>query len=161
LKQECARNDAIISQLRSLLSTAETPTSKSEGIETVPTAQGLPNLSFLTSDPAAKQLNVGSNSKPLTTNTTFILSQLPALRSMLAQLRPKLQTLPRSADEMEIEQMKDERREYIEGRTRMHLERTGELGIGDGSAIIAGRKVDSSEAQALETVVEILNEPRF
>lgn len=123
-------------------------------------AQAIPNLSFLTTDPVAKQLNVGSDSRPLVTNTTFILSQLPTLRSMLAQLRPKLKTLPRSAEEIDINQKKNERSEYIDSRTRMHLERNGELRMGEGSAVLAGRKIHSSEAQALEAVIETLNESR-
>lgn len=76
---------------------------------------------------------------------------------MLTQLRPKLSTLPKSAEEMDLDSKKDERREYIESRIRMHLERSGEPPIiGEGSAVVAGRKINTSEAQALETVASIL-----
>ncbi|KAL1967448.1 hypothetical protein VTN77DRAFT_3233 [Rasamsonia byssochlamydoides] len=160
LKQECARNDAIIAQLRAILSDAQSATLKqSAGDSQAPVSvrRETPDLSFLTSDPAAKQLNVGNNAGPLTTNTTFILSQLPALRAMLAQLRPKLSTLPKSADEMDLDSKKDERREYIESRIRLHLERAGEPAMSDGGGVVAGRKIKRSEAQALENVASILN----
>ena len=117
------------------------------------------DLSFLLSSPSAQQLRVGvaagSNAKhtPLTTNTTFILSQLPALQATLRQLRPKLETLPQSADEMEVSSALDERKEYIESRIRLHLERAGQLSVGsDGNPVVAGRRIDAAEAQALETV---------
>lgn len=106
LKQEHARNEAVISQLKSILSTVETAKSGEEEADVKAQADkgnaarpGL-DLSFLTSSPAARQLQVGvaadANSKhtPLTTNTTFILSQLPALQATLRQLRPRLETLP-------------------------------------------------------------------
>jgi kinetochore protein Mis12/MTW1 len=159
LKQECARNDAIITQLRAVLSDAQN-LKQSEEDSHAPVRRDVPDLSFLTSDPVAKQLNVGNEGvqrSPLTTNTNFILSQLPALRAMLTQLRPKLSTLPKSAEEMDLESKKDERREYIESRIRMHLERAGEPAISDGGAVIEGRKIKSYEAQALETIAGILN----
>lgn len=120
------------------------------------------DLSFLTGSPAARQLRVGaggpdSKHAPLTTNTTFILSQLPALQSMLKLLRPKLGSLPRSADLMDVETKRDERMEYIDSRIRLHLERTGQLGVsGDANPVVAGRKIDISEAQALENVAGML-----
>lgn len=166
LKQEYARNEAIISQLRSVLSGAQSaatkqPTgegekSETEGSSATTRETSLPDLSFLTRDPAAKQLRVGNGTNPLTTNTTFILSQLPALRAMLEQLRPKLATLPKSADEMELDAKKEERRQYIESRIRLHLERAGELAMGEGNTVVAGRRIRGSEAQALESVTGML-----
>jgi len=158
LKQECARNDAIISQLQSMLSTTHTVVMKSADNESEASAiRTIPDFSFLTLDPSAKQLRVGENSDiPLTTNTTFILSQLPALRTTLKYLRPKLSTLPRSAEDMNLDSIRDERREYIESRIRMHLERAGEVPMGDGHAVIAGRRIGGAEAQALETVASLL-----
>lgn len=156
LTQECARNDAIITQLRAILSDAQSAGNKSTAVEQQGYAeQELPNLSFLTSDPAAKMLNVGHNNS-LTTNTTFILSQLPALRTVLERLRPKLNSLPKAT--MEDPGKRDERREYIESRIRMHLERSGERAMSDGGAVVAGRKVAGPESQALETVANILND---
>lgn len=140
------------------------PSSKKSGDEKPHEAQdqGLPNFSFLSSTPAAKQINVGDGTvashTPLTTNTTFILSQLPALRAMLAQLRSKLATLPASADDMERDSKREERRRYIESRTRIHLERTGELSTKNSNGFVKGRKIDSEEAQALEGVMGMLTD---
>ncbi|KAI9932248.1 hypothetical protein ASPWEDRAFT_59346 [Aspergillus wentii DTO 134E9] len=168
LKDERNRNEAVISQLKSILSTAQTaqPTKNEEdaGLPTPPESKDL-NLSFLTSGPAAQQLRVGTiagpntHHTPLTTNTKFILSQLPALQAMLKQLRPKLATLPKSAQPTEAETKRNERAEYIESRIKLHLERAGQLAVGgDGNPIITGRKIDSSEAQALEAVTGMLTQ---
>lgn len=171
LKHEKARNDTVIAQLRSILSTAESATTKTEGgseqKHAVPAEKPKDlDLSFLTSSPAARQLRVGAagpdtKHTPLTTNTTFILSQLPALQAMLKQLRPKLGSLPSSGDLMNAEPKRDERKEYIESRIRLHLERTGQLGVGgDGNPVVAGRRIDISEAKALETVAGMLGEDK-
>lgn len=171
LKHETARNDAVIAQLRSILSTAESgrpqktedDSSDSRAIRADNENGKDVNLSFLTNCPAARQLRVGAagadtKHTPLTTNTTFILSQLPALQSMLKQLRPKLSSLPRSADLMDAEPKTDERTEYIESRIRLHLERTGQLGVGGDGPVVAGRRIDISEAQALEVVTGMLRD---
>lgn len=164
LKQEYARNEAVISQLRSILSAVEASKSAEGGgdVKSETSTSDL-NLSFLTSSPSAQQLRVGvaagSNAKhtPLTTNTTFILSQFPVLQATLRQLRPKLETLPKSTDEMVVSSKRDERKEYIESRIRLHLERAGQLAIGsDGNHLVAGRKIDAAEAQALEVVTGML-----
>jgi kinetochore protein Mis12/MTW1 len=146
-----------------MLSRGGSGTTKREGEEenTTPDIQ-LPNLSFLFSSSAAKRLNIGDDvaptHTPLTTNTRFILSQLPALRAMLTQLRPKLATLPTTADQMDWDSKREERRQYIESRTRIHLERMGELGMGDGGGIVKGRRIDGKEVHALESVVGMLSD---
>lgn len=162
MKDECARNDAVISQLKSILSTVDS--SKADSTEESNATNQL-DLSFLTSSVAARQLRVGvdagSNSKhvPLTTNTSFILSQLPALQATLTQLRPKLAALPGSAEQMEAKTKRDERKEYIESRIRLHLERAGQLAMGDdGNPVVAGRRIDISEAHALENVANMLTQ---
>lgn len=165
LKQEHARNEAVISQLRSILSTvavANGGKSIKTDKDAAPPAAGL-DLSFLTASPAAQQLRVGVASgpntqhTPLTTNTTFILSQLPALQTMLKQLRPKLATLPKSSEAAEKDTRRDERKEYIESRIKLHLERAGQLALGtNGDPIVAGRRIDISEAHALEAVTSML-----
>jgi kinetochore protein Mis12/MTW1 len=140
-----------------MLSGARAVVVKPADNESETTTRTTPDFSFLTLDPGAKQLRVGENSDtPLTTNTTFILSQLPALRATLKYLRPKLSTLPKSAEDMDLDSIRDERREYIESRIRMHLERAGEVPMGDGHGIIAGRRIGGTEAQALETVASLL-----
>ncbi|KAF7128474.1 hypothetical protein CNMCM5793_003204 [Aspergillus hiratsukae] len=166
LKRENAQNEAVISQLRSILSTVQAPDvakeTNGEGkAETVLPRQDKKDLdlSFLTSSPAAQQLHVGVDPgyTPLTTNTTFILSQLPALQAMLKQLRPKLVSLPKSSDTLQTDAKFDERREYIESRIKLHLERTGQLPVGANCRpTIVGRKIDMAEAQALESVTGML-----
>jgi kinetochore protein Mis12/MTW1 len=165
LKDECARNEAVISQLKSILSTVENAKSDGPADISKTTPRKPLDLSFLTSSPAARQLRVGvdagTNSKhaPLTTNTTFILSQLPALQATLEQLRPKLATLSASTEEMETKSKRDERKEYIESRIRLHLERAGQLAMGDdGNPVVAGRRIDISEAHALENVANMLTQ---
>lgn len=165
LKQESARNEVMISQLKTILSTAQTTDSandtKGEGESTTaaPARKMDIDLSFLTSSAAAQKLRVGvttgSNTQhtPLTTSTTFILSQLPALQALLKELRPKLATLPKSKIANDTKSKSDERQEYIESRIKLHLERSGQLPVGnDGNPTVAGRKIDISEAQALEAV---------
>ncbi|KAJ5682949.1 hypothetical protein N7462_006114 [Penicillium macrosclerotiorum] len=166
LKEECARNEAVISQLKSILSAVED--SGTDGPTAASTTPRKPlDLSFLTSSPAARQLRVGvdtgTNTKhaPLTTNTTFILSQLPALQATLEQLRPKLSSLPNSINEAEVKSKRDERKEYIESRIRLHLERAGQLATGDGgNPVVAGRRIDIAEAHALENVANMLTQER-
>ncbi|KAL2871813.1 MIND complex subunit MTW1 [Aspergillus lucknowensis] len=171
LKQESARNEVLISQLRTVLSAAQTAdpadNSKVEGkIAGNPVGERKNlDLTFLMSSPAARKLRVGvvtgSNTQhtPLTTNTTFILSQLPALQSMLNDLRPKLASLPKSEDASNKESKSDERRDYIDSRVRLHLERSGQLPVGsDGNPAIVGRRLDISEAQALEAVAGMLTQ---
>lgn len=154
----------MIDQLKSILSTVET--AKPDGTSQDKTTQPL-DLSFLTSSPAARQLrvgiNAGTNTKhtPLTTHTTFILSQLPALQATLENLRPKLASLPQSLEQMEAKSKRDERKEYIESRIRLHLERAGQLAVGDdGNPVVAGRRIDISEAHALENVANMLTQER-
>ncbi|KAJ5490782.1 hypothetical protein N7539_002349 [Penicillium diatomitis] len=165
LKEESARNEAVIAQLKSILSTVANVTPENE--VKAPAAGNAIDLSFLTSSPAARQLRIGVgagvNTKhaPLTTNTTFILSQLPALHAALENLRPKLASLPGSSAEIRAKSKRDERREYIESRIRLHLERAGQLAVSDdGNTIVAGRRIDISEAQALENVANMLTQTR-
>ncbi|OJD22550.1 hypothetical protein ACJ73_06099 [Blastomyces percursus] len=177
LRQESDRNGAIIAQLRSIIfrdthhppsadeKEATTPAIHSQTTTTsTSTTADAPDLSFLLTDPAARRLRIGDatdpSRNPITTNTTFLLSQLHALRTMLSQLQLKLTTLPQSADDMELDPKREERREYIESRTRMHLVRNGELGrAGEGhGVVVAGRKVEADEVRALEGVVEMLGD---
>ncbi|KAJ6160365.1 hypothetical protein N7470_003761 [Penicillium chermesinum] len=155
LKEEADRNAAVICQLKNIVSTMET--AKKEG--TVQEEKPPVDLTFLTSSPAAKQLRVGVDAgsniqhTPLTTSTNFILSQLPALQATLESLRPKLASLSMPMSE----------KEYIESRIRLHLERAGQLAIGEDrnpESVIAGRRIDISEAQALENVANMLTQQK-
>lgn len=136
LLEEQTRNEALLEQLRGVVG-------KSMG--------STDNLSFLA---AATPLG----QETLTTNTNFALSQLPALRALLSELRPKLAALSEAKGILQAETAKDElrgeRREYIEQRTRSHLERNGQ-NAGDDSAMVSGKRVDPEEVQALERVASI------
>lgn len=134
----------MISQLQSLLSN---PSDQQKP----PSDPTQPNLAFLTTTPSAQALNVGTASQPpLTTNTTFALSQLPALRAVLQSLRPKMNAL--ASNKVRLDPKMEERRAYIEGRTRVHLERNGEIGGEIGG--MEGRRVERGEVEALERIVE-------
>ncbi|RVX70897.1 hypothetical protein B0A52_06054 [Exophiala mesophila] len=136
LLEEHQRNAILIRQLKDL----------AEGTERT-------NLSFLTN--ASMQA-----SQSLASNTSFVLSQMPALRSLLADLRPKLAALHASRAKIEPSSAKDEirqdRRGYIEQRTRAHLERHGQ-GMGSDDPVVGGRRVDPEEVQALEKAASIFD----
>jgi kinetochore protein Mis12/MTW1 len=157
LLAEASQNEAMIAQLKALTS----PRSQGE-LAATQTAKQL-NLSFLNSSPSSQAFNISIEQpmqRPLTTNTTFTLSQLPALRALLTELRPKLANL-RSAElgfNSARDERRQERRDYIEQRTRMHLERNRRA-YGDNTVSVNGRKVDTEEVEALEKVASILGPP--
>lgn len=136
LLEEQTKNEALLDQLRGI----------------VGNSNGAPNnLSFLTAATPIGQ-------QTLATNTNFALSQLPALRALLTELRPKLAALREAKGILQTNTAKDElrgeRREYIEQRTRSHLERNGQT-MGDDSAMVSNKRVDPEEIQALEKVASI------
>lgn len=68
-------------------------------------------------------------------------------------LRPKLQTLPRALENVDWDSAREERRRYMEGRTRTFLdERRGELGDA-GEEMEGGRKRAEEEVGSLEAIV--------
>jgi kinetochore protein Mis12/MTW1 len=124
---------------------------------------GANDLSFLTNSAAAETLKVTANpdQRSLTTNTNFVVSQLPALRGLLAELRPRLAALKDSRMGVDMDcakdELREERRGYIEQRTRSHLERNG-LNLGENSTLVSGKRVDPEEVQALEKVASIFGQ---
>lgn len=157
----------MIAQLRSLVSSEPAnrigSDNKGEEPTTAKTITNPPTFAFLTDNPSAKALGVGSSSHaPLTTNVNFALSQMPALRSLLADLRPKLHTLPAAARKVDWDSAREERKLYIETRTRRHLERTRGLELDeqgrvrDGEWAGVGRRVQAEEVAAMEGVVQML-----
>ncbi|KAK5047734.1 hypothetical protein LTR84_006399 [Exophiala bonariae] len=136
LLEEQTRNEAILGQLRGIV--GSTPGASN-------------SLSFLTTAAPLVQ-------QTLTTNTNFVLSQLPAIRNLLNELRPKLAALREAKGLLQAdtakEELRAERRQYIEQRTRMHLERNGQT-LGEESAMVSGKRVDPEEVQALEKVASI------
>lgn len=141
LMQEQARNEAVLQQLRAL-----------SDLETAG------NLAFLTQSPAARALEVSADGQSLTTTGTFTASQLPALRTVLAELRPKLSALKElgtglGTAKAEVQQ---ERRDYIEQRTRAHIERYGGSTADDAAALPA-KPLDTDEIKAMEKAAQIFN----
>jgi len=136
LLEEQTKNEVLLEQLRGIVGNS---------------SGGPNNLSFLTAaTPTGPQT--------LTTNTNFALSQLPALRALLAELRPKLAALKEAKGILQAdtakEELRRERREYLEQRTRSHLERNDQT-VGDDSAMVSGKRVDPEEIHALEKVASI------
>jgi len=119
----------------------------------------IPSFSFLSNNAEARALGVSIDNtaqQSLMTNTNFTLSQLPALKAILAELRPRLATLRAKSLAMDSarDERREERREYIEQRTRAHLERNGQAIPANGS-ILPEKKLDIEEIEALEKVASM------
>lgn len=153
--------------MRSLLSSEPSSRtgsdSKDEKSGAVKTGTKPPLFAFLHENPSAKALGVGSASHAsLTTNVNFALSQLPALRSLLANLGSKLHTLPSAARKVDWDSAREERKLYIETQTRRHLERTGGLALDEQGRVKSeewtgvGRRIQAEEVAAMEGVVHML-----
>lgn len=154
LHTEASRNEAVIAQLKGLLT-------QSNGDAVQPSQSSQHDFSFLTSTTSAKVLNVSTSStaqQPITTNTKFALSQLPALRALLADLRPRLASLqtPRTVIDGVRAERREERREYIEQRAKMHLQRHADSSSANRLPA-AGKRVEVDEVEALEKVAEIFD----
>ena len=141
LKQEQNRNEAILQQLRTVTGT-----------------NGEKSFAFLTQNAAARSLNVTSDSNGLTTNTTFAMSQLPALKALLAELRPRLASLKDVSTGVESarDEIMQERREYIEQRTKNLLQKNGDA-LADNASALPAKALDPDEIHALEKVAQIFN----
>ncbi|KAL8713433.1 MAG: hypothetical protein Q9225_006777 [Loekoesia sp. 1 TL-2023] len=159
LRNTHASNATTITQLRSLLSAAK-PKPETQSSRPLPSSTIDPSLAFLTSHPSATTLGLSFSQtpsskdksySPLETNTQFFLSQLPALREALEELKPRLKTLPEKIGGVDWESRREERRAYIEGRVRKVVDGMGEGGgNGDG---IRGARVGREEVRDLEGVV--------
>ena len=151
----------LIDQLRSL---AKPNTFESNGDKAQFGAAGA--LSFLTHGNSAGQLGMVHSARsdsmdtgagPLETNTSFALSQLPALRTALAELRPRLAALEASSTTPAPESnAARERRLYVETQSRKASERQG-MGVGDSSADSLGRAVAPEELASLEIIAGGIN----
>jgi kinetochore protein Mis12/MTW1 len=143
LKHEQSRNEAILRQLRGLRD-----------------GEAAGNLNFMTESAGANAMNVSPDKQNLTTNATFTMSQLPALKALLVELRPKLAALQALSTTTSTakEEIRQERREYIEQRTKAHIERYGGTSSDDAAAV-PGRPLDTEEILAMEKVAHLLNPP--
>jgi kinetochore protein Mis12/MTW1 len=168
LHSEIARNNAIIKQLKALLSPpANPPTEQSEPSAAGPAAP-YPALAFLQNKAS---LAAGTATTPLSTTTAFALSQLPALKALLAELRPQMKTLAQPSalrdpnlNEAAVEKSwRRERLEYVESQTRrlqvnargLELGQQGE--VRDGEWQEQGRSLAKGEVDALERIVAMVS----
>ena len=200
LVQETRRNAVLIEQLRGLLPAAgpssASLTVKQEQRQDAPdggsAVDHIPSpLAFLTNHPETASLATTGGSgtvstQPLTTSTSFIMSQLPGLRALLADLRPRLSTLssaeppppssyqdptrPPPRDPMQDPSpaaAQDARTQYIESEARRHLTTRQGLELDALGAVSdaaewhdPGRRIGPEEVRGLEEVVRILRAAR-
>ncbi|RDL40398.1 Uncharacterized protein BP5553_00377 [Venustampulla echinocandica] len=151
LLAETARNEATSASLRALLGKqAVQPEGGPEAGSTYPTFAFLQNKGDLTGD--------------VSTTTSFTLSQLPALKALLANLKPRLEALANGKGNRglvgeEEKSWRRERLEFVERETRKHLENVrglelGEMGeVRDGEWQGDGRVIGKHEVEDLERVV--------
>lgn len=155
LRAETAKNESTIASLRALLSTQVPKKEESEDMQsTYPAFAFLQNKGDIT----------GDVSHPISTTTSFALSQLPALKALLQNLKPRLDELANGNGKdglvgEEEKSWRKERLEFVEKETRRHLENVrglelGEMGeVRDGEWQGEGRKLGKGEVEDLERVV--------
>ncbi|MCJ1310298.1 hypothetical protein MMC25_003960 [Agyrium rufum] len=110
LRAQYAQNAELITQLHTILgpSPSSAGHNVSKPITTAP-------LAFLTQ----------ARSNTIEPKAQFVASQLPALRNLLVELRPKISTLPSTFDGMDWNTEAEERREYVDGTARRILRTEG------------------------------------
>lgn len=155
LLAETTKNEATIASLRALLTNQVPKKEESEdGKATYPAFAFLQNKGDIT----------GDVSHPISTTTSFALSQLPALKALLQNLQPRLDELANGNGKdglvgEEEKSWRKERMEFVEKETRRHLESVrglelGEMGeVRDGEWQGEGRKLGKGEVEDLERVV--------
>lgn len=158
LEAERSKNDRTIAQLRALVSNQSPKKEPSKISEpTYPTFAFLQEKGDLT----------GDVSHPIHTTSSFALSQLPALRALLQNLKPRLHELANGNGKAglvgeEEKSWRRERLEFVEKETRRHLEyvrglELGDMGeVRDGEWQGEGRKLGKGEVEDLERVVALV-----
>lgn len=150
LRANHAQNAALLSDLTSLLSSSPPPATSA------PKDHPTTSLAFLTQPHPHPTASLSANSTsaattaPLTTTAQFVTSQLPALRQLVADLRPRLQTMQESGDKgVDWDGKREERRRYIETGVRRVVGRGG--GGGGGKELQNGaERRGVEEVEALE-----------
>lgn len=149
LKAEEAKNQAVLSRLRSLTGDGQNNTDNGAPSPASPYA-------FLSS---LQQSGKASTQQPFNQNVQYTVQQLPALRDLLAKLKDSLQKIPSArhatSDDNSVEA---KRRQYVETQSRRALERRG-LDLEDPAAmgaVGAGRKIGGDEVEGIEAVVHAL-----
>lgn len=156
LLAETAKNEATIKSLKALL--------LGQGVKEEGEGGIYPAFAFL----QEKGDLTGDVERPISTTTSFTLSQLPALKALLQNLRPRLKELA-SGDGKEglvgeeEKSWRRERLEFIEKETRRHLENVRGLELGeqgevrDGEWQGEGRRLGKGEVEDLERVVGLVS----
>jgi kinetochore protein Mis12/MTW1 len=160
LHTEKARNDALLSKLRTLVGTKASRASLSGALKVEPEAAKAP-FAFLHDKGALPE---GDAETPIQTTTAFTLSQLQALRSLSSSLRSMMPDLTggKAQGVGASDGWRRERVEYVEGATRKHLENIRGLELGrqgeirDGEWQGGGRKFTRAEVEGLEKAISIL-----
>ncbi|KAK4574926.1 hypothetical protein LTR86_000775 [Recurvomyces mirabilis] len=141
LKAEEAKNAAVLEQLHTLLGT--------NGQRQQPQGDGSASpFAFLT----------GSNTSQ---NVAYTMTQLPALRDLLLQLKDSLHTLPNARHAAQTGDSRDaKRRTYLDAQSKRAVQRRG---IEAGSAATqiggtgaGGRRIARDEVEGMEAVLQAL-----
>jgi len=162
LVAETKKNEITIASLRSILSPDQKLGPKTEPVEDgveAPQRKG-GALAFLQN----KGELTGDGKQPITTTTSFALSQLPALKDLLERLQPRLKELAEGNGKEGLvceaeKSWRRERVEFVEKEARRHLESVRGLELGDmgelrdGEWQGEGRRLGKGEVEDLETVV--------
>ncbi|EKD21107.1 uncharacterized protein L3040_000856 [Drepanopeziza brunnea f. sp. 'multigermtubi'] len=163
LVAERARNEATLRTLRALLRSRGGGVAKLEPGAAEGEQAPYPAFAFLHN----KGELTGDVRQPVTTTASFALSQLPALKSLLENLGPRLGELKDGNGKAgligeEEKSWRRERLEFVEKETRRHLENVrglelGEMGeVRDGEWQGEGRKLGKGEVEDLERVIGIV-----
>lgn len=155
LKAEAAQNEALLAQLRPLTSAPPAAQPSFKPDQDTPQQAQNASFSFLTNNPSAKALGVGSerHANSLAQNTSFVYSQIPALREIVGTLRSHLATLPAKNMAATVDQSTEARHAYVESQTRRALERAGVDAAPTPDTESLGRRMGGEETRALESVV--------
>ena len=143
LRSKHAKNAATIAQLQNLLaapSTNDNPTTSN-------------SLAFLTQP----QSGATASQSPFKTQTQFATSQLPALRQLVGDLRPKIDKLKDSRPgDIDSGSRREERRQYIEGGVRRVVEK-GSFGNREGALDTVGMgRRGREDVEGLEAVIRVI-----
>ncbi|KAG9693747.1 hypothetical protein KCU95_g6220, partial [Aureobasidium melanogenum] len=155
LRAEAAQNEALLAQLRPLTSAPPAAQSSFKPDQDTPQQPQNASFSFLTNTPSAKALGVGSerHANSLAQNTSFVYSQIPALREIVSTLRSHLATLPAKDMAATVDQSTEARQAYIESQTRRALDRAGVDAAPTPDTESLGRRMGGEETRALENIV--------
>lgn len=160
LLAETKKNEATIASLKGILSAKKDGGAKPELVEGMEDEAVKGPLAFLYDmGPLSRD-----GKQPISTTTSFALSQLPALKALLESLKPRLKELAEGNGKEglvgeEEKSWRRERLEFVEKETRRHLENVrglelGEMGeLRDGEWQGEGRKLGKGEVEDLEKVV--------